>query len=97
MNFSTFGVREIIRVEVKINLISGGPVHINDMQTCPPSPPSSKRGVFIFWYKMTRNALKRMKNEFSYFCEFLIFEIWSILNHLDTPYKIDFFIIPKDA
>ena len=47
------------------------PVLVKDMQT-----PPSKRALFIFWSKMTRNVLKRMKKQFSYLCNFFFFTIF---------------------
>ena len=50
----------------------GGCFLVNDMQT-----PffSTKRAVFHFWSKMTRNVLKRMENQFSNFVTISILPI----------------------
>ena len=39
---------------------------VNNMQT----PASSKRADFFSWSKKLRNVLKRIKNQFSQFCDF---------------------------
>ena len=42
-----------------------------DMQTpLPFHPPSEKRAVSIYWSKLLRNVLKRMKNQFFNLCDF---------------------------
>ena len=42
------------------------PVKVMDMQT---SPLPSNRAVSMFWSKLLRNVLKRMKNQFFDFCD----------------------------
>ena len=49
-----------------------GPVPIKDTQTSPTSE------MAIYTRKM-ENVLKRMNNKFSDLCDFLFFELWSIL------------------
>ena len=53
----------------------------------------SERAVFIFWSKITRNVLKRMKNQFYDFLRFLVFELLLIFNHLDTLWINDLFYL----
>ena len=48
---------------------------VDDMQTTP----LSKTAVSIFLSNLLRNVLKIMKNQFSDFCYFYFFELWSIL------------------
>ena len=77
-----------------------GSVLVNDMQTLPSPSSLSKRTVFIFWYKITRNVLKQIENQFLDFCDFfrysrLIKNVFSFrYSRFLHPKKC--FIFPKD-
>ena len=75
-----------------LNILTGL-ILVNNMQSPPPLPLKKIR--FILFVEIVAQSPETNEKSTFWFLRFLVFDIWSILDHLDTPKKIIFLSFQK--